>query len=40
MRSGGGAVAPPRFRMLLLVLFAMTATLIATCGIYGLMATR
>ncbi len=32
------SVAPPRFRMLLLVLFAMTATLIATCGIYGLMA--
>jgi len=34
----GASVAPPRFRMLLLVLFAMTATLIATCGIYGLMA--
>jgi len=32
------SVAPPRFRMLLLLLFAMTATLIATCGIYGLMA--
>ena len=32
------SVAPPRFRMLLLVLFATTATLIATCGIYGLMA--
>jgi putative ABC transport system permease protein len=32
------SVTPPRFRMLLLVLFAMTATLIATCGIYGLMA--
>jgi predicted permease len=32
------SVAPPRFRMLLLVLFAMAATLIATCGIYGLMA--
>jgi predicted permease len=32
------SVAPQRFRMLLLVLFAMTATLIATCGIYGLMA--
>jgi predicted permease len=32
------SVAPPRFRMLLLALFAMTATLIATCGIYGLMA--
>jgi predicted permease len=32
------SVAPPRFRMWLLVLFAATATLIATCGIYGLMA--
>ena len=32
------SVAQPRFRMLLLVLFATTATLIATCGIYGLMA--
>jgi predicted permease len=32
------SVAPPRFRMLLLGLFAMSATLIATCGIYGLMA--
>ena len=32
------SVAQPRFRMLLLALFAMTATLIATCGIYGLMA--
>ena len=32
------SVAPPRFRMLLLGLFAMAATLIATCGIYGLMA--
>jgi predicted permease len=32
------SVAPPRFRTLLLVLFAMAATLIATCGIYGLMA--
>jgi predicted permease len=32
------SVAQPRFRMLLLVLFAITATLIATCGIYGLMA--
>ena len=32
------SVAPPRFRMLLLVVFATTATLIATCGIYGLMA--
>src|SRR5262245_45594105 len=32
------SVASPRFRMLLLGLFAITATLIATCGIYGLMA--
>ena len=32
------SVAEPRFRTLLLVLFAITATLIATCGIYGLMA--
>jgi predicted permease len=32
------SVAPPRFRMSLLVLFATAATLIATCGIYGLMA--
>jgi putative ABC transport system permease protein len=32
------SVAQPRFRMLLLVLFATAATLIATCGIYGLMA--
>jgi predicted permease len=32
------SVAPPRFRMLLLALFAISATLIATCGIYGLMA--
>src|SRR5438874_3754807 len=32
------SVAPPRFRMWLLVLFATSATLIATCGIYGLMA--
>ncbi len=32
------SVAEPRFRMLLLVLFAIAATLIATCGIYGLMA--
>ncbi len=32
------SVAQPRFRMLLLGLFAMAATLIATCGIYGLMA--
>jgi predicted permease len=31
------SVAQPRFRMLLLALFAMTATLIATFGIYGLM---
>jgi len=32
------SVAQPRFRMLLLLLFAIAATLIATCGIYGLMA--
>jgi predicted permease len=32
------SVAQPRFRTLLVVLFAVTATLIATCGIYGLMA--
>jgi predicted permease len=32
------SVAPPRFRMWLLALFATAATLIATCGIYGLMA--
>ena len=32
------SVSSPRFRMWLLVLFAITATLIATCGIYGLMA--
>ena len=32
------SVAQPRFRMVLLALFAMAATLIATCGIYGLMA--
>jgi predicted permease len=32
------SVAPPRFRMWLLALFAVAATLIATCGIYGLMA--
>jgi predicted permease len=32
------SVALPRFRTLLLVMFAMSATLIATCGIYGLMA--
>src|SRR5262249_41632789 len=29
------SVAQPRFRMLLLLLFATAATLIATCGIYG-----
>src|SRR5438552_3538162 len=32
------SVAPARLRKVLLVLFATTATLIATCGIYGLMA--
>jgi predicted permease len=32
------SVGAPRFRMWLLVLFAASATLIATCGIYGLMA--
>ena len=32
------SVAAPRFRMWLLVLFATTATLIAACGLYGLMA--
>lgn len=32
------SVAQPRFRMWLLGLFAMAATLIATCGLYGLMA--
>ena len=32
------SVAQPRFRMVLLGLFATAATLIATCGIYGLMA--
>ena len=32
------SVASPRFRMWLLALFATAATLIATCGIYGLMA--
>ena len=32
------SVAPPRFRMWLLVMFATAATLIATCGIYGVMA--
>jgi putative ABC transport system permease protein len=32
------SVAQPRFRMWLLGLFAIAATLIATCGIYGLMA--
>ena len=31
------SVAAPRFRMVLLVMFATTALLIATCGIYGLM---
>ena len=37
-RSGGGLGGQPRFRMVLLGLFAMTAMLIATCGLYGLMA--
>jgi predicted permease len=32
------SVAQPRFRMVLLALFAAAATLIATCGLYGLMA--
>jgi predicted permease len=32
------SVAEPRLRMLVLALFAIAATLIATCGIYGLMA--
>jgi putative ABC transport system permease protein len=32
------SVAQPRFRMVLLALFAMAATLIAACGLYGLMA--
>jgi predicted permease len=32
------SVAQPRFRMVLLALFATAATLIATCGLYGLMA--
>jgi predicted permease len=32
------SVAAPRFRTLLLGLFAMSATLIATCGLYGVMA--
>jgi putative ABC transport system permease protein len=32
------SVATPRFRTLLLGLFATAATLIATCGLYGLMA--
>jgi putative ABC transport system permease protein len=32
------SVAQPRFRTALLGLFALTATLIATCGLYGLMA--
>jgi putative ABC transport system permease protein len=31
-------VAAPRFRMMLIASFAISATLIATCGIYGLMA--
>jgi predicted permease len=32
------SVAQPRFRTLLLAVFAAAATLIATCGLYGLMA--
>jgi predicted permease len=32
------SVAQPRFRTILVALFAMAATLIATCGLYGLMA--
>jgi predicted permease len=36
--SVAASVAAPRFRTLLLGLFAAAATLIATCGIYGLMA--
>ena len=32
------SVASPRFRMWLLTVFAASATLIATCGLYGLMA--
>ena len=32
------SVAQPRFRTLLVALFATAATLIATCGLYGLMA--
>jgi predicted permease len=32
------SVAQPRFRMVLLGLFALAATLIATCGLYGVMA--
>jgi ABC-type antimicrobial peptide transport system permease subunit len=32
------SVAQPRFRTVLVVLFATAATLIATCGLYGLMA--
>ncbi|MPY87557.1 MAG: FtsX-like permease family protein [Luteitalea sp.] len=32
------SVAQPRFQMVLLALFAVSATLIATCGLYGLMA--
>ncbi len=31
------SVAQPRFRMLVLGLFALAATLVATCGLYGLM---
>src|SRR5690242_26759 len=36
--AGAASVAAPVFRRLRRVLFAVTATLIATCGIYGLMA--
>lgn len=32
------SLAEPRFRTLLLALFAVAATLIATCGLYGVMA--
>jgi ABC-type antimicrobial peptide transport system permease subunit len=32
------SVAQPRSRMWVLIVFATTATLIATCGLYGLMA--
>lgn len=35
--SIAASVAAPRFRMVLLGMFAITATLIAICGIYGLM---